>query len=270
MPDTLSKNLSAIAKEAGAIAQARLRDGFKQWEKSPGNPVSAVDIEVDSFLKQRLSALLPDAGWLSEETVDDPSRLNKKRLWVVDPIDGTRDYIRRRPGWAVSIALVENGQPVMGVLDAPARQEHWFAIRGQGATRNGHTLKTTHRTVFTGARVPAEHLPRVDKDLTRVARPNSIALRMAMIAAGEADVVASIRWGYEWDIAAATLIVQEAGGIVTDAAGHPLTFNSLPPDAFGVLAATAGIHAAAVNRLQARVEAVIGQSQSPGNGSSQP
>lgn len=258
MPERLIDDLSAIAREAGALALARAGEAFERWEKTPGNPVCAIDLEVNDLLRKRLTALDPQAGWLSEETADDRTRLDRRRLWVVDPIDGTRDYIHGRPGWAVSVALIENGLPVLGVLDAPARDEHWRAIRGLGATRNAQPIAVTPRLDFAGARVPADHLPKVDQDLVAVHKPNGIALRMAMVAAGEADLVASIRWGHEWDVAAAALIVEEAGGTVTDALGQPLRFNAYPPRAFGLLATAPGIHRAAVNRLKERVEAAIG------------
>lgn len=102
------------------MALARWRTDIRQWEKVPGNPVCEVDLDVDRMLHARLHALIPDAGWLSEETADKPDRLAARRVWVVDPIDGTRDYIRGREGWAVSVALVEDGRPVIGVLAAPA------------------------------------------------------------------------------------------------------------------------------------------------------
>jgi myo-inositol-1(or 4)-monophosphatase len=250
--EALADAVARIAAEAGALALAKWRTDFRRWEKSPGNPVCDVDLEVDALLHQRLSALLPDAGWLSEETVDNADRLSQSRLWVVDPIDGTRDYIRGREGWAVSIALVENGQPLIGVLDAPARGEVWRAAAGRGATLNGLPIHTGDRALFAGARVPTDSLPRVDSDLVAVAKPNSIALRIAMVAAGEADLVATLRWGYEWDIAAAILIAAEAGATVSDAFGKPLFFNTPSAQAFGVLATTPGIHADAVDRLADR------------------
>lgn len=252
MAEALADAVARIAAEAGALALAKWRTDFRRWEKSPGNPVCDVDLEVDALLHQRLSALLPDAGWLSEETVDNADRLSQSRLWVVDPIDGTRDYIRGREGWAVSIALVENGQPLIGVLDAPARGEVWRAAAGRGATLNGLPIRTGDRALFAGARVPTDSLPRVDSDLVAVAKPNSIALRIAMVAAGEADLVATLRWGYEWDIAAAILIAAEAGATVSDAFGKPLFFNTPSAQAFGVLATTPGIHADAVDRLADR------------------
>jgi len=250
----LSAEIAAIAAEAGRHAMARWQSDFARWEKVPGHPVCAVDLEVDALLRERLGALLPDAGWLSEETVDNADRLALSRLWVVDPIDGTRDYLRGRPGWAVSIALVENGQPVIGVLDAPARGEVWTALAGGGAWRNGVALRAAERSDLPGARVPADQLPKVDRDLVAVPKPNSIALRIAMVAAGEADLVATLRWGHEWDIAAAVLLAREAGAAVTDALGQKLVFNTPAGEAYGVLATTQGIHAAAVARLADRVE----------------
>ncbi|MEO9132910.1 MAG: 3'(2'),5'-bisphosphate nucleotidase CysQ [Sphingomonas sp.] len=255
MAEGLADAIAEIAREAGALAFAKWHTDFRQWEKSPGNPVCEVDLEVNALIQERLSVLLPDAGWLSEETVDNADRLAQSRLWVVDPIDGTRDFVRGRPGWAISIGLVEDGQPLIGVLDAPARGEVWRAEIGKGATLNGAPVHASDRIVFAGARVPTDVLPKVDQDLVAVAKPNSIALRIAMVAAGEADLVATLRWGYEWDIAAAVLIASEAGAAVSDAFGKPLFFNTPSAQAFGVLATAPGIHAAAVQRLAERAKA---------------
>jgi myo-inositol-1(or 4)-monophosphatase len=248
--------VAAVAAEAAALAMARWQTDFARWEKAPGHPVCAVDLEVDALLRERLSVLLPDAGWLSEETADNRDRLGKRRIWVVDPIDGTRDYLRGRPGWAVSIALVEDGQPVIGVLDAPARGEVWRAAAGQGAVLNGAPIHAGARTQFSGSRVPADDLPKVDRDLVAVAKPNSIALRIAMVAADQADLIATLRWGHEWDIAAAVLIAREAGAAVSDAHGQPLVFNTESAQAFGVLATAPGLHAAAAERLRERAQAI--------------
>lgn len=230
----------------------RREHDFARWEKSPGNPVCEVDLDADALLRTRLGALDPDAGWLSEETADSTARLAAPRVWIVDPIDGTRDYLRGRTGWAVSIALVENGRPILGVLDAPARGEHWRAEAGRGAWRNGERLHVADRTSLSGSRVPADTLPKVDADLIPVPRANSIALRIAMVAAQEADLCATLRWGMEWDVAAAVLIAAEAGATVTDALGRPLRFNTPDAEMFGVLATVPGIHAAAVERLAER------------------
>lgn len=255
MPDVSLDAVAAVAAEAAELARRRWKSELDIWEKSPGHQVSDADLLVDDFLRDRLRALDPDAGYLSEESIDDSARLAKSRVWVVDPIDGTRDFIRERTGWCVSVALVEDGRPVIGVLEAPARHERWLAAEGQGATRNGKPIRVSGRTELSGARVPAHSLSKPDADLVLVDQPNSIALRIAMVAAGEADLLATLRWGHEWDVGAAALIASEAGAVVTDAFGDPLVFNTHAAEAFGVMVTTPGIHAAAVARLRERAEA---------------
>jgi myo-inositol-1(or 4)-monophosphatase len=253
------QRLEQIVREAGQLALGQWPGAghqLKSWEKTPGSPVCDADLEVDQFLRRELGTLLPSAGWLSEESVDHPERLAKGLCWLVDPIDGTRDFIRGRKGWAVSVALVSNARPLIGMLAAPARDEEWFGIAGQGSWRNGERLATSTRTQFPAARVPADSLPREDQDLVMVDKPNSIALRIAMVAAGEADLVATLRWGFEWDIAAATLIAREAGAAVSDAFGGALAFNKPDPRAFGLLVSAPAIHRAAIERLADRAAAI--------------
>lgn len=247
--------LEAIVREAGRIAMASWPgDGHapEVWEKTPGDPVSAADLAVDAFLKRELATLLPAAGWLSEETADAPDRLDGGLIWLVDPIDGTRDFVRGRAGWAVSVALVSAGRPLFGMLSAPARGEFWHGEAGKGSWRNGLRLAASSRKNLAGARVPARITGDAPSDLVFVPQPNSIALRMAMVAAGEADMVATMRWGFEWDLAAAALIAREAGAAVTDVFGQPLNYNKRDPRAFGVLVTAPAIHAAAVERLADR------------------
>jgi myo-inositol-1(or 4)-monophosphatase len=255
------ERLHAIVREAGRIAMASwpgnpdaVGPALEVWDKHGGSPVSAADLAVDSFLRRELGALLPAAGWLSEETADDPAQRQRDLIWLVDPIDGTRDYIHGRPGWAVSVALINTGRPLLGLLDAPARGEFWHGEAGRGSWRNGVPLVASQRQVLPGARVPAKVLSSEDADLTRVDQPNSIALRIAMVGADEADLLATLRWGYEWDIGAAALIAREAGAAVTDAFGHPLNYNKHDPRAFGVLVTAPAIHAAAVARLTERAK----------------
>lgn len=257
-----SDRLEEIVREAGRIAHGQWPGAghvVKSWEKEPGSPVCAADLEVDAFLKRELGALLPAAGWLSEETADDPSRLGKGLIWLVDPVDGTRDFLRGRTGWAVSVALISSGRPLIGMLSAPARGEEWVAVAGQGARRNSQPLTASARQEFSGARVPTDALPREDSDLAIVDKPNSIALRIAMVAADEADLVATLRWGFEWDIGAAALIAREAGAEVTDAFGQPLAYNKRDPRAFGLLASSPQIHGAAVDRLAMRAAQLAGK-----------
>ena len=253
----------AAAQEAAAFAFASWRDGAvpdtKVWEKSKGNPVCDIDLAVDALLKQRLMAMLPDAGWLSEETVDDPERLKSRMVWVVDPIDGTRDYVRGRSGWCVSVALVEDGLPIFAVMAAPAQGKLWVAAAGEGVTCNDERLFGSTRTEFTGSRVPADDLPKLDRDLVTVTKPNSIAMRMTMVACDRADLVATLRWGNEWDIAAAHLVAQEAGAVVSDALGKPIVYNKRDPLDFGLICCGPGIHGAAVERLAERAAKLLSE-----------
>ncbi len=254
--------LTRIVRQAGDIALmgwAKAGDDLKVWQKNNDSPVSESDLAVDHFLKDRLGKLLPAAGWLSEETADNLDRLGDDLIWLVDPIDGTRDFVRGRTGWCISVALISNNRPLVGVLYAPAREEFWMGKAGEGATRNGRHLIASKRRAFAGARVPAAQLMKVDHMLARVEQPNSIALRMAMVAANEADLVATLRWGHEWDIGAAALIAREAGARVTDALGRPFHYNSRKGQAFGVLCCAPAFHAEAVEHLRERAEAVLGR-----------
>ncbi len=253
--------LEKIVRAAGDLALGAwpgAGHALEIWEKSPNNPVCAADLAVDAFLRRELSAPLPAAGWLSEETADAPERLEGGLIWLVDPIDGTRDFIRGRTGWAVSVALISAGRPLFGMLCAPARNEFWHGESGQGSWRNGERLVASTRRALPGARVPADSLAAPDRDLVTVDKPNSIALRIAMVAADEADLLATLRWGYEWDIGAAALIAREAGAEVTDAFGQPLNYNKRDPRAFGVLVTAPAIHAAAVERLAERARKLAG------------
>lgn len=254
-----SKRLESIVAQAGEIALGLWPGAgaeLESWEKTPGSPVCEADLAVDAFLKRELGALLPSAGWLSEETADDPERLDRDLIWLVDPVDGTRDFIRGRKGWAVSVALISSGRPLIGTLCAPARGEVWHAVAGQGATLNGARIAASTRRDFEGARVPANDLMKQDRMLTKVEQPNSIALRIAMVADDRADLVATLRWGFEWDIAAAGLIAREAGAAVSDSFGRKLDYNKRDPRAFGVIVSAPDIHTATVEHLSDRAHQI--------------
>jgi myo-inositol-1(or 4)-monophosphatase len=247
------------AREAGALALDMQQQGVSHWLKSPGNPVTEADIAIDVLLRQRLGTARPAHGWLSEETADSMARLDAGALWVVDPIDGTRDYLRGRPGWAISIALVVEGLVALAVLEAPALRQSFTAIRGQGATLNGRPICVSGRAATDPVRLPVE--PHVLSSPLwgagfrgeAVEKPNSLALRLALVAEGRADAMIDGRTSAEWDVAAASLIVSEAGGTITDRAGQPLVFNKRVPDIAGLVAATPAQHAP----MQQRLEAVL-------------
>jgi myo-inositol-1(or 4)-monophosphatase len=241
----------AIAEEGGLLAMRDWqlgRNAHRSWEKSPGQIVSDADLAVDRFLRSELEKLLPEAGWLSEETHIDHSGAGEELTWVVDPIDGTKDFVAGRTGWCVSVALVQGDDPIFGVLVAPAMQETWVGKAGSHSEVNGRVLTASRRSQYQGCRIPAESLP-PELNLTAVTKPNSIALRMAMVADDRADVVASTRWGHEWDIAAAHVIAVEAGARVTNALGETLVYNGTHGKALGVLCCSPNLFDEAVQRI---------------------
>ena len=236
--------------------------GGERWEKSPGNPVSAADLAVDAFLKAELCGARPGYGWLSEETADHPDRLAADRVWVVDPIDGTRDFLRGRTGWAVSVALVEHGRPVLAALIAPARGQEFVAVAGGGAALDGAPIAVSGRSAFAGLAMPIDPAGLVARfwperwDAVAVEKPNSLALRIAKVAAAEADAFIEGRTVAEWDVAAAALILTEAGGTMTDRDGHALVFNKSVPEVRGLTAATPMLAEGVRARLNAGLAAL--------------
>ena len=247
--------IEAAAREAGALAMRWFGKPVDVWDKGQNNPVCEADLSVDRLLKERLLGARPDHGWLSEETADDPSRLERRRVWVVDPIDGTRDFIRGRTGFAVSIALVEDGAPVLAALCAPAREQMFVAEAGKGATLNGEALAVSGCGAVTGCRLPADISTITARywpeawNAEAVEKPNGLALRIAKIAAAEADAFFEGRPMGEWDIAAAALVLTEAGGTITDRDGKALRFNQPEPQLRGVVAAAPAIHAEVLRRV---------------------
>jgi myo-inositol-1(or 4)-monophosphatase len=244
-----------VTRTAAELALGHFNDRSEWWEKSPGDPVGIADFAVDRFLRDNLLAARPDDGWLSEETADTDDRLTRHRVWVVDPIDGTRDFVRGRTGWAVSVALVEDSAVQLSVLAAPARQQLFVARLGHGATCNGEPLQMAALASLDGVRLPMDAA-----NLTApfwpspwpgsvVEKPNSLALRMAKLARAEADAWLEGRTIAEWDVAASALILTEAGGTVTDRHGAPLRFNKPAPLFHGIAAANGALHAEVLARL---------------------
>lgn len=243
-PDLL-KAVRDSCLEAGDIALGLFRPGAptaaRTWSKSGGSPVTEADIGVDTFLRIRLSALLPQAAWLSEETVDDALRLSRRFVWVVDPIDGTRAYMSGSPDWAVCVALLDNGVPVLGSVHAPAAGATYTALRGGGALRNGAPIATSGKSSLATARI-AGPKPMLDA-LARVEafepaeKVPSLALRLTRIADGTLDAGLVSADARDWDIAAADLVLAEAGGYLSDGEGRPVVYNRDVP-VHGILVAS--------------------------------
>ncbi len=232
---------------AGEIALDLYRPGAttaaRVWSKSGGSPVTEADIGVDSFLRVQLSVLLPDAAWLSEETVDDALRLSRRYVWVVDPIDGTRAFMAGSPDWAVCVALLDDGVPIAGVVHAPACAATYTALLGGGAQRNGAAIAATTRAAFAQARIAGPR-PMLDalarlESFEAADKIPSLALRLARIADGTIDAGLISSDARDWDLAAADLILSEAGGRLTGGDGQAVVYNRETP-VHGVLVASNG------------------------------
>ncbi len=219
--------LKAASIEASAIAMSYFRKNPKSWIKGKASSVSEADMAVDDFLKTYLLNARPGYGWLSEETGDTPERLGKPCLFVVDPIDGTRGYLEGHDHWCIALAVVENGAPVAGVLAAPALEQTYFAARGSGAFCNGKRLDGHNDGTDSQLCAGLPHAPVWAAFSAYKKAPSvpSLALRLAGVASGAFAAAFARPDACDWDIAAAQLIVEEAGGIVVDAEGNVPRYN---------------------------------------------
>jgi myo-inositol-1(or 4)-monophosphatase len=222
--------LRDTVREAGALALSLFRTELKNWTKGASSPVSEADIRVNDLIERRLRSATPDYGWLSEESADDETRLGKRLVWIVDPIDGTRGYLAGREDWCVSVALVEEASPVLAAVFAPASDEFFFAMRKQGATLNEVPVYTTSGTELDFSRVAGpkplvQRLSRSSDEIILHPRIGSLALRLCRVAQGKLDAAFAGGQSRDWDLAAANLIVQEANGSMTALSGDAILYN---------------------------------------------
>jgi len=249
--------LRDTVQEAGALALSLFRTELKNWTKGASSPVSEADIRVNDLLERRLRAATPDYGWLSEESADDESRLEKRLAWIVDPIDGTRGYLAGREDWCVSVALVEDASPVLAAVFAPVSDEFFFAARGQGAVRNQVPVFATSGVELDFSRVAGpkplvERLSRSADEIILHPRIGSLALRLCRVAQGKLDAAFAGGQSRDWDLAAANLIVREANGNMTALSGDAILYNRREV-AHGVLvAAGRDRHARIVEHFRTR------------------
>lgn len=225
---------------AGIIALGLFRGELKSWTKQGASPVSEADIKVDEYLGHVLRQARPDYGWLSEES-GETGRLTSPRVFVVDPIDGTRAFLNGEDGWAISVAVVEKGMPVVGVIYAPARDELYEAALGGGAKLNGRPIAAGKPAegpaVIPAPRPVHRELKSLGIDYRRGKLIASLAYRLMQVATGAADAVATGDGGHDWDIAAATLILSECGITLEDVCAGPPIFDR-EETTHGALAAT--------------------------------
>lgn len=250
--------LKDVARGAGQLAMRFFCKSIATWDKEPGHPVTEADIAVNKYLMDHLRSARPDYGWLSEETSDTPERLTCHRNFVVDPIDGTRAFMKGEPHFCIALAILEGDKTVVSVLYAPAHDELFEASFGGGARMNGQQISASERSDLQQGRLIAE--PAMFKrpdwpvpwpDLVHPdLKPNSTAYRMALVADGRWDGVMVLWHKWDWDVAAATLIVEEAGGRVTTHLGNPFVFNQKIAAQQSLIAAGPLLHEQLVNRCR--------------------
>jgi myo-inositol-1(or 4)-monophosphatase len=239
----------AAARGAGALIRRYYEGTIEAHEKRPDNPVTAADLEANTHIRGEIVRAFPDDGWLSEETADSPERLARRRVWVVDPLDGTKEFIQHIPEFCVCIALTEDGRPVVAVEYNPAADRLYVAVRGQGTTVNGAPARvsTTARVADAVVMASRSEDKRGEWDAFKghvhVQLTGSVAFKLAELATGNGDATFTLTPKNEWDICAGTLLVEEAGGRVSDIAGKPLVYNQPSPLRPGMIATNGVLHA---------------------------
>lgn len=247
--------LIQAARVAGDIARPFFEGENRVWDKGNDDPVTEADLAVNTHLAETLQSARPGYGWLSEETEDTDARLGKSRVFIIDPIDGTRAFVAGEKTWAHSIAITEDGAPIAGVVYLPMLDLMFAATRGQGASLNGAPIAASNVSDTDGATVLAsrpafaeKHWPHGVPGFKRHFRP-SLAYRLCLVAQGRFDAMLTIRDSWEWDIAAGALIASEAGAGTSDRFGHGLVFNHSHPKSQGVVVAGKALHGQIIDAL---------------------
>jgi myo-inositol-1(or 4)-monophosphatase len=242
----LIEPLAAVMSEAGALALRSFRSPVRSWFKNGNSPVSDVDVAVDRLLRQRLEAIAAGCGWLSEETEDDHTRLQASRVWIVDPIDGTRAFLAGLPDWTISVALSQHGRPILAAVFAPVADEMFLSFAGGGASCNGRPMAATSGSMesarVAGPRRYLDGLAAAVPGISLEPKVHSLALRLTRVAQGTLDAAFASGASHDWDLAAADLLVHEAGGALTTFAGEGLVYNRPVPTHDALIAASLSRH----------------------------
>ena len=248
--------LAAAMREAGTLALRSFGSPVRSWLKKGNSPVSDVDVAVDALLRRRLEGIETGCGWLSEETEDDHRRLAARRVWIVDPIDGTRAYLAGLPDWTICAALSEHGRPVLAAVFAPVADEMFLAIAGGGASCNGRPMVATagglERARGAGPRRYLDSLAAAVPGIVLEPKVHSLALRLTRVAQGTLDAAFASSASHDWDLAAADLLVHEAGGALTTFAGEVLTYNRPEPTHQALIAAGLSRHRQLTDLIRGR------------------
>ena len=250
-PDDLTL-LEGAVRAAGEIALDFYGKDYRIWNKEGGSPVTEADLAVNRHLQDVLTAARPAYGWLSEESRDDPARLTRARVFVIDPIDGTVAFLKGRPHFTICAAVVEQTRPLCGAVYNPVTGQLYAARKDGGATCNGAPIHVGAREILEGCamlgrRDVLAHAPWPAMD---VQNRSSLALRLALVAAGDADAAVSLTAKRDWDLAAADIILTEAGGRVSDVDGQALRYNGPAAVQPGLVAASPALHTAILTLLR--------------------
>lgn len=249
MPATDLTLLIDAAHAAGQIARRFTGPEAEAWHKPGGaGPVTEADLAVNKMLHAELQQARPDYGWLSEESPDDANRLKHDRVFIIDPIDGTRSFIEGSSTWAHSLAIAENGRVIAAAVYLPMRGKMYTAAAGQGAHLNDTPIRASDRSDLTGATMLSAK-PNYDPKFWRGPVPEvkrhyrpSLAYRLALVAEGRFDAMLTLRASWEWDIAAGDLILRESGATTSDMQNKQLLFNNPRPQVNGVIASGSNLH----------------------------
>jgi myo-inositol-1(or 4)-monophosphatase len=251
--------IESVVRQAGEIARRFYGGEFKRWSKNKGEPVTEADLAVDAFLREHLTGARTDYGWLSEES-GSVDGADAARIFVVDPIDGTAAFVKARPYFSISVAVTESTRPVAAVVYNPITEECFTASRGGGSRCNGAPIHVSNCTAIEGCRMLGpkdlfEHpawstAPNTPWPEMRIENRNSIAYRMSLVAAGTFDAAMSLSPKNDWDVAAADLIVGEAGGKVTTHQGNAFVFGRTPPIQRSLICASPALHALLLRRVK--------------------
>ncbi len=246
--------LEAACRAGGAIARRHFEQGCKAWSKQGGSPVTEADLEVDAHMKAVLTAARPGYGWLSEESVDDRTRLTRETLFIVDPIDGTIAFLKGRPHFTICAAVVRNGVPVAGAVYNPMLDHLYKAMSGGGAFLGGDRIRTSARDGLAGCAMLGDRtmLGGPPWPEMKVETRNSVAYRVALVADGSFDATVSLSAKRDWDLAAADIILREAGGRISDCHGAPLLYNRADACQTSMAAAGPALHAEIMAHLNGR------------------
>ena len=252
--------IEASVREAGKIARSFFGGDYKKWDKGKGDPVTEADLEIDRFLRERFASARPGYGSLSEESEDDERRLTTEFTFVVDPIDGTVAFLKHRPHFTISVALVQEGLPIAGVVFNPISEECFTAIADEGAQMNGMRIHVSNAHEVDHCRMLGDRAmfahpawnnpPLMPWPPMEIETRGSIAYRLALVANGSFDAALALSGKRDWDLAAGDLIVREAGGFVTTHKGDRMRYNAKQTLHPSVVAAAPLLHPLLIDRVK--------------------